>query len=72
MKRLALVALSAAIVAAAAAAQTSGPDRLEGLWAARQHYGPDVRGTLLILPQNGALTADIAGFSVPVQQQGQT
>ena len=53
-----------------AAAQSAGTADLEGLWVARALYGPDVRGTLLILQRGDGLVADIAGFSVPVKQQG--
>jgi CubicO group peptidase (beta-lactamase class C family) len=55
--------------APAASAQPGTPD-LEGLWVARAHYGPNVRGRLLILQRGDGLVADIAGFSVPVKQQG--
>jgi CubicO group peptidase (beta-lactamase class C family) len=57
------------LIASAAAVAAETPD-LEGLWVARAHYGPDVRGRLLILPRGAGFVADIAGFSVPVKQQG--
>jgi CubicO group peptidase (beta-lactamase class C family) len=56
-------------IIAAAMAQPAGPD-LEGLWVANERYGPDIRGTLMILRRGGGLVADIAGFSVPVAQKG--
>ncbi len=70
MKRLRCIALVATILAGTAAT-SAGQDSLEGLWVARQRYGPDVHGTLLILPVNNVLRADIAGYSVPVRVDGQ-
>ena len=65
--------------AAMAIAQTSGSGQaaakatnLEGLWVAREHYGPDIRGPLMILPRGDGLVADVAGFTVPVRQQGKS
>ena len=72
MKPIAGVALATWIVAAAAAAQPAAKDSLEGLWAAHARYGPDVRGTLLILPRGNRLVADISGFTAPVRQQGRS
>jgi CubicO group peptidase (beta-lactamase class C family) len=57
------------IVAVASAQPAAVPD-LEGLWVAHARYGPDVRGRLMILRRGDGLVADIAGFSVPVKQQG--
>src|SRR5262245_47100808 len=59
------------LIAAAASAQPAGTRDLAGLWVAHARYGPDVRGRLMILPRTNGLVADIAGFSVPVKQQGQ-
>jgi len=59
--------------AAAALAQVgagSGQLNLVGLWAAKERYGPDIRGTLIILRRGNDLVADIGGFTVPVRQQG--
>jgi CubicO group peptidase (beta-lactamase class C family) len=58
------------VIAAAASAQTARTTDLEGLWVAHARYGPDVRGSLTILKRGDTLVADIAGFSVPVKQQG--
>ena len=58
------------LIAHAASAQTAATTDLEGLWAAHAHYGPDVHGRLMILRRPDGLVADIAGFSVPVKQQG--
>jgi CubicO group peptidase (beta-lactamase class C family) len=60
----------ASLLTVAAASQAAAPTDLEGLWVARAHYGPDVRGRLMILRRGDGLVADIAGFSVPVKQQG--
>lgn len=37
---------------------------IDGLWAARMRYGPDVRGPLLIARHGGRLMAEISGRSV--------
>ena len=57
----------AVTVAAQPAAQLPS---LEGLWAAEVRNGPDIRGTLLLVPRSGGFVADIAGFTVPVETQG--
>jgi CubicO group peptidase (beta-lactamase class C family) len=62
-------ACASLLLAAAVSAEPAGTD-LEGLWAARAHHGPDVRGRLMILRRGDGLVADVAGFSVPVRQQG--
>ena len=67
----ALVMLAASLLGTSATPQAVDEKTLEGMWVARQRYGPDVHGTLLILPRNGALHADIGGFSVPVRLDGQ-
>jgi CubicO group peptidase (beta-lactamase class C family) len=61
---------AAFLIAPAASAQAAGTLDLEGLWVARALHGPDVRGRLMILQRGDGLVADIAGFSVPVKQQG--
>ena len=63
--------LMATILATVAVAQSVSQGTFEGLWVARERYGPDVRGTLLIWPRNGLVRADIAGYSVPVRMDGQ-
>ena len=65
------VALAPAAVAIAQSSPTAAapPASLEGLWVAKNHYGPDVRGTLTIVGRGSELIADIAGFSVPVKQE---
>jgi CubicO group peptidase (beta-lactamase class C family) len=57
------------IIVAAVSAEPAGTD-LDGLWVAHARYGPDVRGKLMVLRRGDSLVADIAGFSVPVHQQG--
>lgn len=63
-------ALGAAAVAQTPPPATSGAS-FEGLWAATRHFGPEVRGTLLIFRRGGELRADIAGFSAPVRLDGE-
>jgi len=58
------------LVAVAASAQPAATTDLEGLWAGHARFGPDVRGKLMILKRGDGLVADIAGFNVPVKQQG--
>lgn len=41
--------------------------KLEGLWGAKHRFGPDIRGSLLILQTKQGWLADIAGFSVPAR-----
>ena len=60
----------AVLLAGGASAQTPKPQGLEGLWKAENRYGPDVRGTLLIIPRGKSLIADIAGFAAPVALSG--
>jgi CubicO group peptidase (beta-lactamase class C family) len=63
---------SATLLATAVSAQVASQSDLTGLWAAENRYGPDVRGTLMILPRGNGLVADIAGFAVPVKQDGKS
>jgi CubicO group peptidase (beta-lactamase class C family) len=64
------LACASLVIAIAAWAQPAATPGLEGLWVARARYGPDVRGRLMILRRGDGLVADVAGFSVPVKQQG--
>ncbi|HEX6661371.1 MAG TPA: serine hydrolase domain-containing protein [Sphingomicrobium sp.] len=66
------VSIALVPTATAIAQTTAKSPSLEGLWYAEARYGPDVRGTLMILPRGGALVADIAGFTVPVKKQGKS
>jgi CubicO group peptidase (beta-lactamase class C family) len=61
---------SAAVLATAVSAQVATQPNLEGLWVAKERYGPDIRGPLMIRQGSDSLVADIAGFRVPVRQQG--
>ena len=70
MRSRMLCACAAGVLAAGAAAQTAPAPSIEGLWVGQQHFGPDIRGTVLIVPRNGVLTADIAGYAIPVREQG--
>lgn len=58
------------LLVAAASAQSAAPTDLEGLWVGQAHYDSAVSGKLIILRRGDGLVADIAGFSVPVKQQG--
>lgn len=71
MRPILLSVLAAGLVTASAPAQQPASPTLEGLWVAEQRYGPDIHGNLLIMARGGELVADIAGFTVPVKQQGQ-
>ena len=66
-----LLCASLLVVTAAASAEPAATTDLDGLWAARARFGPDVRGKLMVLERGDGLVADIAGFAVPVKQQGQ-
>jgi len=69
MKVLRLLACALLLALTPAAAQTAALD-IDGLWAARMRYGPDVRGPLLIERRDGRLFADIAGYRVEAQVAG--
>jgi CubicO group peptidase (beta-lactamase class C family) len=58
------------LAASASSAEPAAPVNLEGLWAAHGRFGPDVRGKLMILERGNRLVADLAGFTVPVNQRG--
>jgi CubicO group peptidase (beta-lactamase class C family) len=63
------VACALALAVAPAAAQTpSEAPNIDGLWAARTRYGPDVRGPLLIERREGRLAAEIAGRAVEARE----
>ena len=70
MKKICVAFACVAILATGVSAQVASTSGLEGLWAAKERYGPDVRGKLLVRPRNGSLIAELAGYSVPVRQQG--
>jgi CubicO group peptidase (beta-lactamase class C family) len=58
----------AALAATAGSAEVAGQQDLSGLWVAKERYGPDIRGPLMIRPRGDGLVADISGFTVPVLQ----
>jgi CubicO group peptidase (beta-lactamase class C family) len=64
-----LVAVLAGGVAASgtANAQPNSAQELAGLWEAKRHFGPEVRGTLIVEHGAGAWRAEIAGRSAPVK-----
>lgn len=68
MKRAWIVALG--LAATAAAARDIGDAELIGLWKAKRHFGPEVRGELVLVRRGEGLVADIAGFAVPVRISG--
>jgi CubicO group peptidase (beta-lactamase class C family) len=71
--RNALVALAGtAMLATTGLAQQADQANLDGLWVAKSRYGPDIRGPLLIHRGAAGLVADLAGFTVPVTEQGKT
>lgn len=69
MRYLLLSTCVAITLAGGVAAQAAPLSSLEGLWAARSINAP-VRGTLRIIDRGGALSADIAGFALPVRRVG--
>lgn len=70
MSRTILLAVAGAVLLAPVASAQVSPS-LEGLWVARSINAP-LRGPLLIIDQGGSLSADFAGFSLPVQGSGQS
>jgi CubicO group peptidase (beta-lactamase class C family) len=63
------IASATLAIVASVAAEPAATD-LEGLWVAHALKEPDVSGRLMILRSGDGLVADIAGFAVPVRQQG--
>ena len=61
-----LAAVLAVLGTEGASAQATQDADLVGLWEAKRHFGPEVRGELVLFPREGGLVADIAGFAVPV------
>ena len=56
------------ILAAVVYAQVA-TNNLAGLWEAKQRFGPDARGAIVLLHEGTAWTADFAGRSTPVQEE---
>jgi hypothetical protein len=48
----------------------AAPSDLTGLWTAALRFGPDVRGTLLVMRSADGWRADIAGYSVSFPSPG--
>ncbi|MBC7912432.1 MAG: serine hydrolase [Pyrinomonadaceae bacterium] len=68
---LAALALSAAAsLTQTATAQTNSAAQLAGLWEAKQRFGPDIRGSLLIRQTGGEWQAEIAGRIVQAKVAG--
>jgi CubicO group peptidase (beta-lactamase class C family) len=61
-----LSALCLLLLSSIAAAQTAAQD-LVGLWYAKQRFGPDVRGRVVLDRSDGAWRASIAGKTMPVR-----
>lgn len=70
MNRTVIFLARAALLMTSASARPATTDSLDGLWVAKERYGPDIRGTLMLRSRDGVLVAEIAGFTVPVRQQG--
>jgi CubicO group peptidase (beta-lactamase class C family) len=69
MTWLKVLACALVLAVAPAAAQTPAEaPNIDGLWAARMRYGPDVRGPLLIERRQGRLIAEIAGREVEARE----
>ncbi|MGQ0532996.1 MAG: serine hydrolase domain-containing protein [Caulobacteraceae bacterium] len=66
--RVLACAMALAVAPAAAQAPAQAPD-IDGLWAARMRYGPDVRGPLLIERRGDRLVAEIAGRQIDVRNE---
>ena len=70
-RRTAIWAILSGLLLGAAAPETSVAPDLSGMWTAKLRFGPDLRGPLMIFRQNGQWRADFAGFSLPVQVEGE-
>jgi CubicO group peptidase (beta-lactamase class C family) len=64
------IAFALATGEAAAAADDLDLQPLRGLWEATRHFPASVAGPLILLPEDGQLVADIAGYRVPVAVNG--
>lgn len=66
-----LLALFGQLAMAADATNASqAPDELEGLWKAKQWFGPYVRGPLVVQRTTSGWTADLMGRSHPIRATG--
>lgn len=57
---------SAIVIGLLLAAAAASAKELAGLWKAKKRFGPDTRGTLVLLRSGATYTADLAGRIVPV------
>ncbi len=64
------ICLVVTVAGTSIAAEGNEAETLAGLWHAKRYLGPEVRGNLSLLPRNGQLFADVAGFLVPVRVSG--
>lgn len=64
--------ISEVLLVPTAAAQAHSAQELVGLWQAKSRFGPDVRGTLLVIQSNGQWHAEIAGRMAPLKLAGET
>jgi CubicO group peptidase (beta-lactamase class C family) len=70
------VLMTTAVFASAARAPRADAEppnpakELAGLWAAKRHFGPDVRGTLLVRKGANGWRAEVAGQSSPAHVEG--
>ncbi|HXV90323.1 MAG TPA: serine hydrolase [Gemmatimonadales bacterium] len=70
--RLAVILACAGSTAPAVAQFPAPPPRdLSGLWSATLRFGPDVRGTLILVRDADGWRADIAGFAVAARGDSQ-
>ncbi len=65
------LALILALLGSSVPVTAQSPPDLSGLWSATLRFGPDIRGTLLLLRSPDGWRADIAGFSIPAKSDGQ-
>lgn len=68
--RAGAVTIALGLLSDPVAAQGPATPDLVGLWEAARTFGPAVQGTLLLVERDGRLSADIAGFAVPVGIRG--
>lgn len=60
-----------ALLGSTASSAAQSPPDLSGLWSAALRFGPDVRGTLFLIRTSAGWRADIAGFTVSANANGQ-
>ena len=72
MRKALVACIGATALTTAVPAQIASQQPLDGLWVAKERYGPDVRGLLMIRPRGDRLVAEVAGYAVLVRQQGKS